>query len=81
MYIACEYGRLIWWNELLLENKTTLVQGVLKALHFTSNVIDLENEMEQPGWCFLTDESKLDYSEITRKAYVDVRKAKQSCLS
>ncbi len=45
-----------------------------------SKIIDLENEMEQPGWGFLTDENKLDYSEITRKAYVNVHKANQSYL-
>ena len=34
--------------------------GTLKSFPLVSKIIDLENEMEQPGWGFLTDESKLD---------------------
>lgn len=44
----------------IIRRNEPLVQGVLKAFHFISKIIDLENEMEQPGWGFLTNESKLD---------------------
>lgn len=33
----------------IIRRNEPLVQGVLKAFHFISKIIDLENEMEQPG--------------------------------
>lgn len=69
MNIGYEDVKLIRWNQLMPQNKTTPVQRFFKAIHFISKAIALENVMEQSGWCVLTDESiQLDDSQITEEA-------------